>query len=378
MNASTSKAIALPSPGGQGTPQRGNESSSVAPPAVQPRPAGAHLTTAQKAALIIAALGPEAAGPIIERIEDKHLRSFARAYAHLQSIPKEVLQGVVQEFVGHLGTDNNDIKGGYEETRELLSQFIGSDDITRLMDDIDVPGGQTVWEKLERTPDDAFAKYLEKQSPQLVAVVLSKISTEQASRILDLFDEGLSRQVILRLSKPIQAKREALKVLSDTLDRDFLSPLRRSVKTRDPGEMIGAMMNNIGSEKRESLLGFISDSVPSILTGVRKSMLTFQDIPDRVPGNAISMVIKELETADFLQAVKFGKQNAPSSVEFIFKNISQRMAKQYEEQLEDLKKVSIEDAEKAQAMFMVAVRKLANAGDITLIDPEIEEEGGED
>lgn len=371
MTANSRNAIALPGPAGKEPARRDADPAPA-------KPSAPGLSAAQKAALVIAALGPEAAGPIIERIEDKHLRAFARAYAHLRSIPKEILQGVVEEFVGRLNVASNDLKGGYEETRELLSQFISSDDITRLMDDIDAPGGQTLWEKLERAPDEAFAKYLQKQNPQLVAVVLSKINTEQASRLLDLFEPDLTRQVIMRLSKPIKARPEVLKVVSETLERDFLTPLRRTTKTRDPGEMIGAMMNNIGSEKRESLLNFITESVPGILRGVKKSMLTFQDIPERLPANAVSMVIKELETNDFLQAVKFGKQNAPSSVEFIFKNISQRMAQQYEEQLENLKKVSVEDAEKTQALFMMAVRRLAAAGEITLLEPEVEEESEEE
>lgn len=326
------------------------------------------LSAPQKAALIIALLGPETAGPIIEKIEDKHLRAFARAYAHLQTVPKAMLQGVVEEFINKLSKKDDEIKGGYEETRELLSQFISSDDIIRLMDDIDAPGSQTVWEKLERAPDEAFARYLSSQSPQLVAVVLSKMNTEQASRILNLMDAEIAKDAIVRLSKPLKVSREALSVLSDTIERDFLLPMRQSSLTRNPGEMIGAMMNNVNSDKRETLLSFISSTVPDILRDVKKSMLTFQDIPTRVPTKAITLVIKEMDTTDFLQAAKFGKQNAPSSVEFIFKNISQRMAKQYEEQMQELKAISVEEAEKAQAIFMTIVRKLVAAGEFELIE----------
>jgi len=343
---------------------------------VSPRANSPMLTTPQKAALIIAALGPEAAGPIIERIDDKHLRSFARAYAHLKTIPRSALQGVVEEFVGRLSSEDDGVKGGFEETRELLSQFISSDNIIRLMDDIDVPGGESVWEKLERAPDEALAGYLAKQNPQLIAVILSKINTEKASRILDFLETDIARQTIIRLSKPLQVKREALQVISDTIEREFLAPLRESKRTRNPGAMIGAMMNNVMSEKRQELLDFISSETPEILHDVRKSMLTFQDLPARVPPKAIPMVIKEMDVEDFLQAAKFGRQNAPSTVDFIFKNISQRMAQQYEEQMESLKKITVKEAEALQAAFMTIIRRLAAAGEFQLI--EIKEEEDED
>lgn len=338
------------------------------------------LTAPQKAALIVAALGPEAAGPIIERIGDKHLRAFTRAYAHLQTVPQPVLKVVIEEFIMQLTREDNDVKGGLDETREFLSQFKTTDEIIRLMDGIDLPGGDSIWVKLERTSDEELAGYLAKQRPQIIAVILSKLNTEKASNVLNLIDGDLVGEVILRLAKPLNINPEAMGVLTETIEREFLAPMRKSTKGRNPGEMIGAMMNNIVSDKREGLLNLITESAPDIMKDVRKSMLTFQDIPTRVPPNAIPMAIKEVELADFLLAVKFGRQNAPSSVEFIFKNISQRMVAQYEEELEKLNMTSVKDAEIAQASFMTVVRKLAKSGEITLVEPasdDEDDEGGE-
>ena len=333
-----------------------------------PTPSAASLRASQKAALIIAALGPEAAGPIIEKISDTHLRAFARAYAQLETIPRDALMGVAEEFVSCLSTDENTIKGGFDETRSLLGQFISSDQIVRLMDDIDVPGGQTIWEKLERTSDEALATYLSKENHQSIAIVLSKLTTEKASSVLGLLDIELAQAIVERLSKPLQARREALAVLSKKIEREFLAPLRDSSNARNPGEMIGAMMNNIASEKRDTLLSYINSNIPEIVPDLRKSMLTFEELSTRVPPNSIPIIIKEMEVDTFLKAVKFGRQNAPSSTDFIFKNISQRMAKQYEEQLEAMANVPVNEAEGAQASFMKSVRQLVKAGEIELIE----------
>lgn len=326
------------------------------------------LTAPQKAALIVAALGPEAAGPVIERIGDKHLRAFTRAYAHMQTVPRAALKAVVEEFVSELVTEDNDFRGGLDETREFLSQFKTSDEITRLMDDIDLAGGESIWMKLERTDDDKLANYLATLRPQIIAVVLSKLNTEKASNVLNQIDSDIASNVILCLSKPLDVNSGALAILMETIEREFLAPMRKTKKTRNPGEMIGAMMNNVITEKRETLLEVITNAAPEILKDVRKSMLTFPDIPTRVPANAIPMAIKEVDLEDFLLAVKFGRQNAPSSVDFIFSNISQRMVAQYEEQLEELKMTSVKDAEIAQANLMSVIRKLAKSGEITLVE----------
>ena len=335
------------------------------------------LTAPQKAALIVASLGPEAAGPIIERIGDKHLRAFTRAYAHLQTVPRAALKQVVDEFIAELSEEDNDIKGGFDETRELLSQFKTDDEIIRLMDDIDIQGGETVWAKLERIEDDQLAEYLAGQRPQIIAVVLAKLNTEKASNVVNQLDKDIAGKVILRLARPLNINPAALSLLMDTIEQEFLAPMRKSTTARNPGHMIGAMMNNVVTDKREALLEIINTSAPDIMKDVRKSMLTFPDIPTRVPPNAIPMAIKEVEVQDFLLAVKFGRQNAPSSVDYIMKNISQRMAAQYEEQLEELKITSVRDAEIAQAAFMTVIRKLASSGEIALIEESSDEEGDE-
>lgn len=341
-----------------------------------PVPLGAGLTASQKAALVLAALGPDLAGPIIERIDEKHLRAFARAYAQMQKIPQSALKAVAQEFVGNLSKeDSGFIEGGFDATRDLLGNFLDSDNMMRLMDEIDAPGAQSVWEKMERIPDDKLLDYISTQNPQLVAVILSRINIETASRLLDLMEAELAGDVVLRLTKPMDVKPHILRILEDTIERDFLAPMRKVVEKEKPGEMVGAMMNNVASKKRETLLGVLTAQAPDVMTDVRKSMLTFDDLATRAPANAMPMVIKELEEDVFLKATKYGRENAPECVEFIFANISQRMAQQYKEQMEEMKEFSPEEGEAAQAAFMSILRKLVKQGEVEL--NEIEEEAPE-
>ncbi len=341
-------------------------------------PRGAGLTAPQKAALVIAALGPEGAGPIIERIGDKHLKAFAEAYAHLRTIPRQELVSVVGEFVSELGGSGGEagMKSGFDGARELIEHFKGADDATKILDDINVPGGRTVWQKLESIADEAIAKYLSAQSPQTVAVIISRLNTDKASSLLACLEADLAQKVLIKLATPFAVRKEALRVLADAVERDFLGPIRAQSKAKRPGLAIGAMMNNMPAEKREAFLKFIEAEAPAIVDDVKSSILTFQDLPTRLPPNAVPAVVRELEVNQFLKAAKYARTNAPEALEFIFKNISQRMKQQYEEQMEGLKQVTLADAEAAQGAFMTAVRRLVAAGEIKLVEiaKETEEE----
>ncbi|MHA7873754.1 MAG: FliG C-terminal domain-containing protein, partial [Hyphococcus sp.] len=190
--------------------------------------------------------------------------------------------------------------------------------------------------------------------------------------------DDVAQKIIRRLARPLKIGDEVLSVLSDTLERDFLAPQGKKEEKDNPGEMIGSLMNNVMSSKREKLLAYLSETAPEIMSDVKKALLTFEDIPARVPPNAINLVIKQMELDLFLQAAKLGRENAPESVEFIFNNISQRMRQQYEEEMEKLKPISAKEAEAAQATFMTLVRKLAASGEIELNAIEDPEEGEEE
>ncbi|MEZ5928750.1 MAG: FliG C-terminal domain-containing protein [Parvularculaceae bacterium] len=332
----------------------------------------------QKAALIIAALGPEAAGPIIERIGDKHLKSFAEAYARLKNVPRKDLISVASEFLAQVtGDDDSGVKGGFEQARNLVSHFKGDENATKLFDTIDAPGGRSVWEKLETIDDEAIAGYLGKQNAQTVAVVLSKLDLDKASAVLAKLPNEIAQTVVTRLSKPSPVRREALDALASSIETEFLNPMRKAATAAKPGEMIGAMLNNMSEEKRAGLLAFIEQSSPDILADVKSAILTFADIPTRVPVKAVPQITREIDVPTLLKAVKYGRQNAPETVEFLFANISQRLVQQYEEQMKDMKPVPMAEAEAAQAEIMVAVRKLVAEGVFELTKLEVEGEADE-
>lgn len=343
-----------------------------------PAPARTGFTAPQKAALIIAALGPEAAGPIIERIGDRHLKAFAEAYARLQNVARQDLSSVVSEFLGNVSRKEDGLKGGFEEARSLVSHFKGEDSAAKLLDTIDAPGGRTVWQKLATIEDQTLADYLAAKSPQTIAVVMARMDLDKASNILALLPDDVAQNVISRLTKPAPVRPEALHALAAAIESELLAPLRKVTKSAGPGEKIGAMLNNMSEEKRESFLQFIASKAPDLIDDVKSAILTFKDIPARLPPKAVTQVTREVDVQTVLKAAKYGRKNAPETVEFLFANISQRLVQQYEEQMKEMKPVTVVDAEAAQAQIMIAIRKLVAEGAFELNTIETEEQSEEE
>ncbi|MEM6536111.1 MAG: FliG C-terminal domain-containing protein [Pseudomonadota bacterium] len=331
------------------------------------------LSSSQKAAVLIAAMGPEVAGPIVERIGDKHLRAFARAFSQLKIVPRESIDTVIEEFLADVDRPNDEIRGGFKETQRLLSHFVASDTLTRVLDDIDAPGGKSIWEKLDEANEADLSDYLKAQHPQVIAVVLSRISAELSAQILDSFAEELRRSVLLRMARLSTVDQRFVSKIAQTVNKEFLKPLRRRSMSRKPSDVLSTVINFLPQDKRSGVLEFIENEEPSLADEVKKSLLTFQDLHQRLPGAAVVAIIRVADRSQLLHAIKFGKQNASKTVEFIFENLSKRMGQQLEEDLAKLKSIKMKEAESAQNSLIEIVRKLVDSGEVELIDLEADD-----
>ncbi|MEM6413882.1 MAG: FliG C-terminal domain-containing protein [Pseudomonadota bacterium] len=332
------------------------------------------LSSPQKAAVLIAAMGPDIAGPIVERIGDKHLRAFARAFSQLKAVQRETIDEVIDEFLEDVVRPQDEIRGGFKETQRLLSHFVASDTMTRVLDDIDAPGGKSIWEKLDEASEIDLAEYLKSQHPQVAAVVLSRVGAEMSAKVLDRFEDEFVKAVLLRMARLGQVDQRFISMISQTINKEFLKPLRKRSLSRKPSDMLSTVINYLPQDKRTDVLDFIDLEEPSLGDEIKQSLLTFQDLSTRLPANGVASVVRVADRTILLQAIKFGKQNAAKTVEFIFENLSKRMGQQIEEDIAKMKQVKLKEAEAAQNSIIDVIRQLVEAGEIELLELEKDDE----
>src|SRR4029450_3404120 len=89
-----------------------------------------------------------------------------------------------------------------------------------------------------------LANYLKNEYPQTVAVVLSKVKGDHASRVLALLPEAFAMEVIMRMLRMEAVQKDVLDDVERTLRNEFMSNLARSTR-RDAHEMIADIFNNL-------------------------------------------------------------------------------------------------------------------------------------
>ena len=128
------------------------------------------------------------------------------------------------------------------------------------------------------------------------------------------------------------------------------------------------ILNLLDKQSRKTLLGKVEERNASLGAAIRKELFGFEDL-GRLAAADLQRVIREVDTADLAKALKTAK---PELADTILKSISKRAAESVREEIEMLGAIKAKEINAAQDRIILVVRKLEDAGEITLDDEEEE------
>lgn len=341
-------------------------SNSLPSKAVSNDPVQTWFTNAHKAAIILASLSAETASAIVDDISDAHLRAFAKAFSELKSVPPQLLHAIAEEFVAEVKSASAELAGGVEEARNVLGKLADEERVNRVLAELAGGGAQSVWVRLENLDDQVLCDYICRQRMAISAAILSKLSFEKTANLLALAESEFSKNVLLELSRKNPPSAEVLQDISDAVEEELLKPMALKPGAGRAGAIVGEIINCLPGSKRDAFLAHLSNEDPEIGAEVRKAVLTFQELHLRLSETAAPIILREVDPEILMSALKFGEQNARETVEYLFGNISKRMAEQYREDLSEMADLDECNGEAAQRKVTSIVRRLANEGEIKL------------
>lgn len=326
-----------------------------------------------KAAILLAAIGPEAAGEFLRNMDEASLTRTAIAISRLDRVPKEVLDAVIAEFVLSIGTDE-EVSGGSHTARRLLAEVLDDKTIERIMLDVNGPASRSAWKRLNECSNTALASFVGAEHPQTAAMILTELRADKAAAVVERLDPEFAQQTVLRMARVPTPEPRVAEMVERVIATDFLSALQRSQGSRRPAELIAGLMNNLRTDAREKFLGYLEDEKPTLHRDVLRTMFTFADIRERVAARDVPILVKELDEPVLTVALKWGQVQGNPSVEFVLSNLSKRLAERLREDLDALPEPTQRDGEGAHQDVVRIVQEMAKAGTIALVEDEMPED----
>ncbi|MDE2334583.1 MAG: flagellar motor switch protein FliG [Rhodospirillales bacterium] len=318
------------------------------------------LTGAQRAAALLLAMGEEASARILAMLHEDELREVSAAMAQLGPVAADQLERLAGDFVRQIGSAGS-LVGSLEGTERLLLRTLPRERVSQIMEELRGPAGRTMWDKLGNVSEAVLANYLRNEYPQTVAVVLSRIRSEQAARVLAALPETFAMEVVMRMLRMESVQKDVLDGLERTLRAEFMSNLARSAR-REPHEMMAEILNNLDRATESRFLTALDERNREAADRIKALMFTFEDL-GRLSSPAIQAVLRAAERDKLPLALKGASERIR---DLFFANLSERAGKMLRDDIAALGPVKIKDVDEAQAAIVALTKEMAAAGQIEI------------
>ena len=325
-----------------------------------------NLTGPDKAAIFMLSLEAEHSAVLLENMEDDEIKELSITMSNLGDIDASIVERLFVEFADQISSTGS-LVGTLDNTERLLLGSLDKDKVDMIMEEIRGPAGRTMWDKLGNVNEQVLANYLKNEYPQTVAVVLSKIKSDHAARVLSVLPENFAMEVIMRLLQMETVQKEVLDGVERTLRSEFMSNLSRTQR-QDSHEQMADIFNFLDRSTESRFMGALEERSSDSADRIKNLMFTFDDLT-RIDQSGLQVLLRQVEKDQLAIALKGASDEIK---DLFFQNMSERASKMMIEDMEAMGPVRVKEVDEAQSNVVNAAKKLADSGEIVIAG------GGED
>ena len=326
------------------------------------------LSGTQKAAIFMLSIGQKHSATLFERMDDEEIRELSTAMSGLGAMSSNIVERLFVEFADQLSSAGG-LVGSFSSTERLLTGALSEERVSAIMEEMRGPAGRTMWDKLGNVNETVLANYLRNEYPQTVAVVLSKIKTDHAARVLGVLPENFSFEVIMRMLRMEAVQKDILDHVERTLRTEFMTNLASAAK-RDSHEHMADIFNNLDRNTETRFMTALDERNRESAERIRQLMFTFDDLV-RLDASGIQLLLRQVEKDQLAMSLKGAAEDVK---DLFFSNMSERAGKMMREDMEAMGAVRLKDVDEAQAAVVSVAKALADAGEIVISTGDEESE----
>ncbi len=335
-----------------------------APVDEKPAATTSELSGAQKAAIVLLKLGSVRSAPIMKLLGDREVAEVSAEIARAGSIPTADANASISEFAQLARNAENGATGGIEKARSLLEAAVGIERADEIMGELQLKRNRAPFDFIATTEPKQVVNVLSGEHPQTVALVLAHLPPDQASAILSGLGEEMQRDVSIRVARLEQTSPEVIAQLEAVLQRRFgAGPARRSPLDRADGvQTLIDILNRSDRTTERSIFEGLEAVEAELAENIRRRMFVFEDILE-LEDRAIQLILRNVESAKLATALKGVRAEVKNK---IANNMSERAAKNLDEEISLLGQVRLAVVEEAQGEIVQAIRALEESGEIVV------------
>ena len=320
-----------------------------------------NLSSAQKAAAVIIALGADKASLIYKYMEDEEVEQLTLEVARLGVLSTQQTEDILNEFFQLCMTNKAVTEGGLEYARAVLEKAYGEQAAAELLGKVTKSLKNREFAFMDKADVKSLYAALRSERPQTIALVLSYVDADKAAGVLSQLEEKKQIQVVESIAKLDSVSPAAIKIVEAEMHNRF-SNIMTDTNIKVGGiDYVADVMNNLDRTSEKNIFDGLSD--PDLADEIRKRMFVFEDIIT-MDDRSVQRFVRDCDPRDLVLALKAANSEVANK---LFTNMSTRMAQSIKDDLEITSNVRMKDVEEAQQRIVGIIRGLEEKGEIIIL-----------
>ena len=324
----------------------------------------------KKVAVLMLALGAETASEIYKHLDMGTIEMITQEMHKMKFVTDTEKTDVIQEALEHIMESKVTVVKPLDFTRKALEYAWGIESAEEIINSLkeSFEGGAT-FADVKGVDPAHLVGFLENEQPQIVSLILSHLSPDQAAQVLTKFPPDAQEKIITKIATLGKSSSDVLKNIENVLNDKFRQISKSTEKQKGGVTTLAQIMNYIERSTEQRLMEALTRFDEKIASDVKQLMFTFDDI-NLLNNAAIQIVLREVDQKELVVALRAANEDVK---EKICSNMSKRAAETLKEELEFMEPVRLSVIEEAQQKIIEVIRRLEEEGQITISRSQEEE-----
>ncbi len=260
----------------------------------------------EKVAALLLAMGKPLASRLLKHFNPTELKIITRSAAALGAVSVQSLESLVEELAEQFSR-GVDLQATASEVEHLLGGVLPPEQVAEIMSEVLGSSNSSTWVRLSGLPEKELAAYIGAEHPQTAALILTRLTSETAAKVLALLPRerrnGMARRMLTL--KPVSDA--TIHLLETKLRDELLLNTERGASGRSQAR-VADILNRLTPEQAEDVLVAIAEVKPEDAAQLRTKMFSFNDVVmlsakarsvlfDKVPSEQIVLSLRGTDAA---------------------------------------------------------------------------------
>ena len=320
------------------------------------------LTGARKAAILLVAIGSNAASAILRCLNDEEVETISVEIAGIRQMKPEIIEAVLLEFKD-LGLAQDYLaQGGLSYARDALSAALGPRRAEEIMMRVEAAMEVSAFHLLQTVETGQLTNFLQSEHPQTAALIIANLNPRKSAEIIANLETENQNEIIYRLATMGKTSPALLNDIEEVIRQQIGSLFGTELSVAGGIESVAQILNSTSRSSEKNILEALSERDPELAVQVKALMFVFDDLIN-LTDRDLQRILVEVEQRDLAVSLK-GASDALKDK--LLNNISQRAADAILEELDLMGPVRVSDVEESQRRIIDVAQQLEEQEEISL------------